>query len=332
MVNIILPSGKTSSNSLWIFKVLYRWRLVPTAFPVVFAWFSCESCCISFSRDGAKQEAFKRINTSGKEENMIAFKWKNSIHGLEITETRPLHQHGEFVDPENELQTISGLPFNRSEQELVSAPSKLSTSRIFSTNSTSVLGIDQIHRRGLIHTGVWMYIIDNQRRILLSKRGPSMVTCPNRWMLLGEHSMVGEELQPDQTVLRGVREEIESFAVDDTRYFKRQHNLMTRNHGGNPVYFELDYGPQVGNRIDRQVTYFWLVEFRVEGEAILQRMQNESLLSRKRHSEESTLMRWVRIHELEEWLVKRPTDFCHETIHSFFRIGMRELRLEFGDD
>jgi len=141
--------------------------------------------------------------------------------------------------------------------------------------------IDTAHRNGNIHMGTWIFVIDtniNKKKnatvhknfhILLLKRGPQLVTCPNTWSLVGEHTYRNEE--PMATVRRGLTEELGSRFVTELLVDSNTNNNNTnnkkkvgtiRNMTQFPIYFEQNW--ENGGRIDRQVTYLWLVELNID--------------------------------------------------------------------
>lgn len=66
--------------------------------------------------------------------------------------------------------------------------------------------IDDVHKKGLVHKGAWLFILDRSMQLLLAWRGPHMATCPNSWSCPGEHSLVRESFQ--DTGYRGLSEEV----------------------------------------------------------------------------------------------------------------------------
>jgi len=226
-------------------------------------------------------------NIKPSSDHLTAYKFRPNVS---------IPSHAESADPSKLLENLNGLPFEQSSQG-------------------TVMPIDLVHKQKLPHTGVWIFICDNQRRVLLTKRAPDMVTCPNSWTLLGEHSSVGEELDPEATVFRGMQEEIGSFL---------NHTLVA--HSGNlmpdkmPMYFTHDYGPKLEHRTDRQFTYFWYVELRISGEEVLRRKETGAM-------DENSKMRWISTTELEALLFQRPKDFCHGSVRAFFKLGVAQLKL-----
>jgi isopentenyl-diphosphate Delta-isomerase len=65
----------------------------------------------------------------------------------------------------------------------------------------------EVHRRGLWHRSVNVYLFRSDGRLLLQRRHPDKDVCPGMWDL-----SVGEHLQPGETYLeaarRGLREEL----------------------------------------------------------------------------------------------------------------------------
>jgi len=124
--------------------------------------------------------------------------------------------------------------------------------------------IDETHKKGLLHVGSWIAILDtslntDDPRILLLKRGPHLVTCPNTWGLVGEHAYRNEE--PLDTVTRGLEEELGMEFSQHVRDYGHIQNMTEF-----PVYYERTYGAENenGGRIDRQITYLWLVEINTD--------------------------------------------------------------------
>lgn len=70
--------------------------------------------------------------------------------------------------------------------------------------------IQHIHKKGLVHRGVWIFALDSHLRLLLAWRSPSMHTCPNTWSILGEHVITNETYR--ETAIRGLTEEARFIA------------------------------------------------------------------------------------------------------------------------
>lgn len=122
--------------------------------------------------------------------------------------------------------------------------------------------IDETHKKGLLHVGSWIAILDtslntDDPRILLLKRGPHLVTCPNTWGLVGEHAYRNEE--PLDTLTRGLEEELGTKFSQHVRDYGHIQNMTEF-----PVYYERSYGAENEGRIDRQITYLWLVEINTD--------------------------------------------------------------------
>jgi isopentenyldiphosphate isomerase len=178
----------------------------------------------------------------------------------------------------------------------------------------NLVPIDIVHRQGLVHTGMWMYVVDSQNSILVMKRGPQLITCPNMWSLVGEHTLGMES--PVDTVLRGIQEELGSDIISYISFMKPLTLL--------PLYYLRDYGPSNGNRIDRQVTWSYWVQLNQSADQIMIHVD-----------EEVAEYRWISIDEFDHWLQheedllrnNRPLQrLCHHTIVSLCRLGMGELR------
>ena len=90
-------------------------------------------------------------------------------------------------------------------------------------------------------------------KVLILKREKHLITCPRTWSLVGEHTYRDE--MPEETVKRAIREEL----GDDAFSYLQRHGRITQLTEF-PIYYERDYGASNGYRIDRQLTYLWLVE------------------------------------------------------------------------
>jgi ADP-ribose pyrophosphatase YjhB (NUDIX family) len=191
-------------------------------------------------------------------------------------------------------------------------------------------GIDKTHRNGYLHQGAWIYVLDSsikgtqEPNILLLKRGSELVTCPNKWMLIGEHTFRDES--PLYTARRGLREEIGEAALD---YIDK--NGSIRKLKSLPVYYERDYGAQNGGRIDRQITYFWIVEMNADKSESTERQTFDEWDNLLKFDSEVADHKWMPLKDFADWVLEdaknSSRDFCHETIHSFLSLGIDRLNV-----
>lgn len=77
---------------------------------------------------------------------------------------------------------------------------------ILSLQSEGFTTLDLAHREGKIHTGSWIFVVDNSDKLLLLRRGPELVTCPLSWSMVGEHAYRDENKK--DTLKRGIEEEL----------------------------------------------------------------------------------------------------------------------------
>ena len=166
--------------------------------------------------------------------------------------------------------------------------------------SRSFADLDLAHRQHLIHKGAWI-AVSWRGKILVVKRGPRLITCPNSWGIVGEHTSWDET--PTETVVRAIFEEI-GLGKDAIRVV----NFLTEH----PVYYERSY-PNNDNRMDKQVTYLWLVE--------LNAVKDTSF----HFDSEVSETRWVSKTELQDWVHTNPNDFCHQTIQSLLQLVLDRL-------
>ena len=204
--------------------------------------------------------------------------------------------------------------------------------------------IDLVHRKGHLHTGHVLYVMDAAGKILFLQRSLDVVTCPGTWSILGEHSNAGEDAI--ETVVRGVEEELGFVALnfDDSEFrgawtanFHPRNRMedtlrvTVQNMTEFPMYYIRHYGPRMDNRIDRQLTYLWMVHFPKRHEQITWNLDHE-VVNHK----------WMSLDDVEQWLsddAKKDTkiytsaggveddgpdigDFCHRTIRSLYEAGL----------
>lgn len=183
--------------------------------------------------------------------------------------------------------------------------------------------IDAAHRKGLLHIGGVVYVMDAHGRFLLMKRSSSVVTCPDTWSIVGEHSVVGEDAK--NLPIRALEEELGLLVSD----FDVEIQSLTEY----PLYYIRHYGARNGNRIDRQLTYAWLVKLSKRHEDIPWKLDHE-VADKK----------WITLDEFDKWLTSDEKndvimndgdeaddgppngDFCHRTIRSLLMLGIKRIK------
>jgi isopentenyldiphosphate isomerase len=105
------------------------------------------------------------------------------------------------------------------------------------------LHIGEMHKRGLPHSGIWIFAFDASLRIMLAQRALSLRTCPGAWLILGEHTKAGEV--PWQAAARCLREEAP---------FIQNAELVPV---GREFMFHFDYNDD-GGRVDVQWTQIFV--------------------------------------------------------------------------
>ena len=162
---------------------------------------------------------------------------------------------------------------------------------------STLYSIDKAHRQGLIHFGAWIWIEDVDGKVLILKRSPDLVTCPNSFSLVGEHAQGFED--PHETWRRAIREELGKAMLGRIKSVEQL--------PGSPVYYFRDYGMQDSNRIDRQFTYLWWIKMDRVG----------SQLPIKPDAE-IAYHEWIETTKLREWLNE-----AHENLASTGTVGSR---------
>jgi len=191
---------------------------------------------------------------------------------------------------------------------------------IVSLRSGGFTSLDSAHRKGLIHTGSWIFVIDSSDKLLLLRRGPDLVTCPLSWSMVGEHTYRDES--KNDTLMRGIEEELGGKtlkALADTGSYTELTDL--------PLFYFRDYGPEREGRIDRQVTHLWLVELGVSADEA-----DDEIFQL---DEEVYEHKWMPLDEAEKWVQDDMTavkedgklgGFCHDTIGSLMQVGFDRIR------
>lgn len=183
--------------------------------------------------------------------------------------------------------------------------------------------IDAAHKKGFLHTGAVLFVTDSSGKILVMKRSASVVTCPNTWSIVGEHSIAGED--SNYTPIRALKEEL-GLSISE-------HYAQIQNMTDFPLYYIRHYGARNGNRIDRQLTYMWLVTLPQRHEEISWTLDHEVADSK-----------WITLRSFDEWLREDEKndntinlsskeddgppngDFCHRTIRSLLKLGIERLK------
>ena len=194
-----------------------------------------------------------------------------------------------------------------------------------SLQSRGFTTLDKAHREGLIHGGNFVYVVDKDDKLLLMRRGPDLVTCPLAWSMVGEHAYRDESKK--ETLMRGIEEELGGKTlkslVDEGSYTELS-DL--------PLFYFRDYGPELDGRIDRQVTYIWLVELGLSAEEL----ENGIL----QLDEEVYEHKWIPLNEAEKWVkddmaaVKdggKLDTFCHDTMGSLMQVCFDRIRARRGE-
>jgi len=239
-------------------------------------------------------------------------------------ERSKINPDGEFLLAYDFLPSIQEETLQYMEQ-IDPATSLVSTNS--SSSGTREIPIDEVHVKGLVHFGAWIFVTDaTNQRVLLLKRGPQLVTCPNSWSLVGEHTL-GDE-SPLTTAERAMTEElgITNHNSNNIMNHEQQTPLLEATRLlPHPIYYKRHYGPKNGNRIDRQLTYLWWIRLLRPYQEL-----NDMLTL----DEEVADLQWVSLHDLRSWvdrdIEKRVNgspqlDFCHHTIQELLLLVLKSF-------
>lgn len=194
--------------------------------------------------------------------------------------------------------------------------------------------IDETHLQGLYHTGVWIHVttssssLNNSRiiQLLLLKRGPHLVTCPNSWGLVGEHTIKAET--PLETVQRALVEEL--WGGSNQSYSEGVEFIRPLT--SHPVFYFRDYGPIRQGRIDRQLTYLYEVRMRPR------QSDSGSTIPYLELDNEVADHQWIALDDYQQWMQRDAAaaadhvDFCHSTITRLGEFSLEKLRNKHTND
>ncbi|CAJ1946462.1 unnamed protein product [Cylindrotheca closterium] len=176
--------------------------------------------------------------------------------------------------------------------------------------------IQHVHRNGLLHSGMVVAVLDSNvanidAKILLLKRAPQLVTCPNAWGLVGEHTFQDET--PRDTVIRGMKEELgDAFYQQFVQKGSKTMELVKL-----PVYVDVDYSDN-GSLIDRQMTHLHVIEMNTPLEEL------KKLLELDDEVAETT---WMTRQEIQEgWMNFNPAEkFCSNELAVLLQLVLHRL-------
>lgn len=228
----------------------------------------------------SSNRVLSNITGNAKPESLLVYDWKDPELGS-------MKQHMEFVHMDTDV-----------------IPRK----------QKKYLDINSVHQNGLLHTGAVVAVIDtnvtmDDIKVLLLKRGPQLVTCPNSWSLLGEHTHRDEK--PKDTVVRGLKEELGDAFFQ--QFLKTGAN--TRPLLKHPVYVKVSY---THNKNDRQMTYLYVIEMNTPMEELQKMMQVD---------EEVAEVAWMTRQEIQDgWMNYSPHEkFCNHELSILLQLVLHRL-------
>ena len=281
--------------------------------------------------------------------------YSTSTHHTDATLQGEGKDNGHGDDNENDIQYFD------LKSKKMRMPSHLDHAdpSVFEFKPRGYSTIDKVHREGRIHKGSWIYMVYNsplnnnngtnendfdldRKKLLILKRGEQLITCPGTWSLLGEHTYRDE--LPLETVRRGIREEL-GFPM---LQYVEEHGKIT-NLTEYPIYYERHYGTSNEGRIDRQLTYLWLVELNVQTISNANTVKDEidenlaTIDDMLQLDDEVADHKWISFQNFtnlvnsEKALDDYDEDddyealveysfFCHPTIVSLTKVGLEQIR------
>jgi len=161
------------------------------------------------------------------------------------------------------------------------------------------VGIEDAHRRAVMHKGVWLHVLTSDNHLLLLRRSSSMATCAGGLSIVGEHSWLGES--DERCARRALREELPGLARAAASSAASLHPLRAV-----PRWFLYDYPD--GLRHDRCLISEWLLSLGINGTHAQALLRQHAATSQP--SAEASDMRVVSIAEYARRLLHESHSFC----------------------
>ena len=147
-------------------------------------------------------------------------------------------------------------------------------------NPLHAVSIEHAHLRAKKHRGVWVFVSNEYKQFLFTKRSKNAKTCPGSWAFNGEHAVFGESY--NHCAHRCVEEELGVHHVEQLVKLE-----------DSPVLVHLDYG----DRIDKQWTQVYLAVIKKEFVVKEDRFEIETV-------------EWVNFSVANKWLGECPMGTC----------------------
>ncbi|CAJ1947241.1 unnamed protein product [Cylindrotheca closterium] len=288
------PNRSSTSSNRFQQKPQRKIQSLPWVVMMAFLfglYFLKDAAFSSFEASSISDLSSVLIGPKKHEESLKVWDWKTPELG-------DMKQHMEFVRIASEL-----------------VPRKNNNNNI----NNKYYGIQHVHRDGLLHSGMGVAVLDTNitmvdAKILLLKRARHLVTCPNAWSLVGEHTH--QEETPRDTVLRGIKEELgDAFHQQFVRKGSKTMELLKH-----PVYANVDYNSDNnGSPIyDRQITYLHAIEMNTP----LEELQNMLELD-----DEVAETRWMTRQEIQDgWMNSNPGEmFCSHELALLLQLVLHRL-------
>jgi isopentenyldiphosphate isomerase len=174
--------------------------------------------------------------------------------------------------------------------------------------------IDLTHRRADYHVGAVMLVMDvTGEYLLLVKRGPQLVTCPNTWGFVGEHALRREP--PLATIQRGLMEELWTTTTTQDQRFLESQVAFYQNLTAYPVLYHRVYPNQ---RTDRQLTYIYEVRLKQPHDQIVLQLDHEVADHQ-----------WITLQDFRQKLedTNKEEYWCHHTLIELFQLALKQLEM-----
>ncbi|KAL3817475.1 hypothetical protein ACHAXA_001482 [Cyclostephanos tholiformis] len=153
--------------------------------------------------------AYRILSQSSSSSSSSSSSLKSSMTTTTTTTTTTTNDRDKDISPWEMLPTYD-LPPRRHPSPPIHHLTPIDPSALIPTGASN---IDVAHRRGELHVGHVLFVMDVGGYVLFLKRSTNVVTCPDTWSVLGEHANIDES--PHDAAMRGIAEELGFVVVVD---------------------------------------------------------------------------------------------------------------------
>jgi 8-oxo-dGTP pyrophosphatase MutT (NUDIX family) len=198
----------------------------------------------------------------------------------------------------------------------------------YRNNGTSSL--DEAHRLGLPHRGLWVLLVDQAGMVLQLRRSAQVRTCPNSWGFIDEHPRPKESFS--SAAVRALHEELGLSSAWLYRYVTASVNLTSHpiweQHNHHDVSSAMPkrarcivcfltnvYVCRTQGKIDVEIAGLWAVILRIPAARVPLHVDHDAAAHR-----------WLHHTIVEASVHQAPGEYCDEASRLCHLLGARSLR------